>query len=109
MSALISTNTASISSQRTIPRASAVSNGRLHDHSADERSQEPKREQETEPVAVVPKNAEVQSFGQSSGSFEDVFVTNVDEGQCCTLRTGSRDKTPYSPEKPRSAKIDLLA
>ncbi len=108
MSASISPSSSSVNSQRTIPRASGVSNGRLHDHSAEERSPEPEREQAPKSVAVVGKGAGSQGFGQP-GSSDALFNNGSDAGSGGNRRPTSKIEPPYSPEKPRTAQIDLLA
>jgi hypothetical protein len=110
MSASISANTAAVSSPRTIPRASGVSNGRLQDRSADERSPEPKRQDEAKTVSVVSQSSEVQGLGQDSPPFDTLFEEVSGDEQCCAPQDpSSAKKTPYSVEKRRTARIDLLA
>ncbi len=108
MSASVSRNTASFGAQRTIPRASGVSNGRLHERSADERQPATESQEELKSVAVVGRGADLQGFGHTRTSFE-LFGDHSGTGDSTKLRIVSKEKSPYSPDQPHIAKIDLLA
>jgi len=109
MSAPIFTSTSSLSSQRTIPRASRVGNGRLQNRWAGERPAEPLHEPKPpNPVGSVNGAAEKPSY-RSPESLEELFVTPPLEARGRRLKMASKGEPPYTSEKPRKPQIDFLA
>jgi len=110
MSASFVVGTSSLKSERTIPRAQRVGNGRLQNRWAGARPAEPQHEEKPPaPAGAVNGGAEEPEdrAPEAGKSLEELF--DAQEAKARKLRMGSKKEPPYTAPKRRRPQIDVLA